>query len=204
MQHHSRVVHAPLCLGLLGLLLLAAGCAPPEVKTAWRAPAAKPLRFTKVLAVVAASDSGLRRSGETALCAQMQSVTCTPSFQVLGDGPLPSRDAASADLTKAGFDAAVVMRPLGERQRQTYVPPTYSYANYGFYRTAYPMMASPGYVRSDRLMRVETSIYDLGTDQLLWVGTTETVNPSNVTGLIEDIAKAVAADMRSHGLLPPS
>jgi len=179
MQHHSRVFHAPLCLGLLGLLLLAAGCATTEVKTAWRAPAAKPLRFTKVLAVVAASDSGLRRSGETALCAQMQSVTCTPSFQVLGDGPLPSRDAASAD-------------------------PTYSYANYGFYRTAYPMMASPGYVRSDRLVRVETSIYDLGTDQLLWVGTTETVNPSNVTGLIEDIAKAVAADMRSHGLLPPS
>ena len=204
MLTYGRAMQAPMSLALLGLILLAAGCATTEVKTARRAPAAAPVRFAKVLAVVAASDSGLRRSGETALCAQMPSVTCTPSFQVLGDGPLPSRDAARADLTKAGFDGAVVMRPLGERQRQTYVPPTYSYANYGFYRTAYPMMASPGYVRSDRLVRIETSIYDLGTDQLLWVGTTETVNPSNVTDLIEDVAKAVAADMRSHGLLPPA
>ena len=184
-------------------MLLAAGCATTEVKTAWRAPAAKPVRFAKVLAVVAASDSGLRRIGETALCAQVQPIACTPSFQVLGDGPLPERDAARAALDQAGFDGAVVMRPLGERQRPTYVPPTYSYANYGFYGAAYPMMASPGYVRSDRLVHRDVDLRS--RHRPTTVGRHHRDGRSlALTDLIEDVAKAVAADMRAHGLLPPS
>ncbi len=91
MQTYSRVLQAPLLLRFLGLMPLAAGCATTEVKTAWRAPAAKPVRFAKVLAVVASSDSGLRRIGETALCAQVQPTAGTPRLQVLGDGKRPSR-----------------------------------------------------------------------------------------------------------------
>lgn len=186
----------------LALALVATGCATTVVKTAWRSPEAKPVQFTNVLAVVVSSDTGARRVGEADICEQIRPTACTPSYRVLGDGALPERDVARARLTADGFDGAIVMRLLSERQKQTYVPPAYSHANWGFYRTAYPMMASPGYMRSDTLVRVETAIYDLPKDQLVWIGTTETTNPENVSDLIADIAKAVGADMRKHGLLP--
>ena len=58
-------------------------------------------------------------------------------------------------------------------------------------------------MRSDTLVKVETTVYDLKADQLVWVGTTETLNPKDVPELVDGVATAVAADMREHGLLPP-
>ena len=184
----------------LALAVLVAGCATTKVTTAWRAPQARPVAFTKVLAMVASEDQALRRVGETELCKRVQPTSCTPSYAIFPPGALPQAEEAKARVRAAGFDGAVVLRLLGQREQQTYLPPTYG-AGRGFYRSAYPMMTSPGYVRSDTLVRVETSVYDLQADQLVWVGTTETLNPKDVPGLINGVATAVAADMRAHGLL---
>jgi len=51
-------------------------------------------------------------------------------------------------------------------------------------------------------VRVETSIYSLRQDQLLWVATTETMNPKSVDSLIEDVAKAVRRELEREKLIP--
>lgn len=184
----------------LGMAILAAGCATTKVTTAWRAPEAKPVAFTKVLAMVASDDQSLRRVGETEICKRVQPTSCTPSYAIFPHGAIPPVDEAKARVRAAGFDGAVVFRLLGQREQQTYMPPTYG-AGRGFYRSAYPMMTSPGYVRSDTLVKVETTIYDLSADHLVWVGTTESLNPKDVPSLVDGVATAVADDMRAHGLL---
>jgi len=186
----------------LAVAILAAGCATTKVTTAWRAPEARPITFTKVLALVPTDDQSLRRVGETEICKRVQPTSCTPSYSIFPQGALPPVDEAKARLRAAGFDGAVVLRLIGQREQQTYVPPTYGYGpGWDFYGRAYPMMISPGYVRSDTLVKVETTVYDLTADQLVWVGTTETLNPKNVPELVDGVATAVAADMREHGLL---
>ena len=44
--------------------------------------------------------------------------------------------------------------------------------------------------------------FTTSSDQQVWVGTTETLNPKDVPELVDGVATAVAADMREHGLLP--
>ena len=189
----------------LVMAILASGCATTKVTTAWRSPEAKPVAFTKVLAMVATDDQSLRRVGETEICKRVQPTSCTPSYAIFPQGAIPPVEEAKARVRAAGFDGAVVFRMLGEREQQTYVPPTYHYGpGWGFYGRAYPMMSSPGYVRSDTLVKVETSVYDLTADQLVWVGTTETLNPKDMPALVDGVATAVAADMREHGLLRPA
>jgi hypothetical protein len=188
----------------IAVVALLVGCATTRVTTAWRAPTAKPVAFTRVLAVVATDDQSLRRVGEMEICKRVQPTSCTPSFEIFPTGPRPPVEEAKARVTAAGFDGAIVFRLLGQREQQTYVPPSYGQPfSGGFYGRAYPMMTSPGYVRSDTLVKVETTVYDLEADQLVWVGTTETLNPKDVPDLVDGVATAVAADMRAHGLLPP-
>ena len=161
------------------------------------------MAFRKVLAMVATDEQSLRRIGETEICKRVQPTSCTPSFEIFPEGAAPSVEQAKARVSAAGFDGAIVFRLLGQREQQSYVPPTYGPTFGGFYGRAYPMMTSPGYVRSDTLVKVETTVYDLKADQLVWVGTTETLNPKDMPELVDGVATAVAADMREHGLLPP-
>jgi hypothetical protein len=51
-------------------------------------------------------------------------------------------------------------------------------------------------------VRVETSIYTLREDQLLWVAPTETMNPKSVGSLVEDVAKAVRREREREKLIP--
>jgi len=48
---------------------------------------------------------------------------------------------------------------------------------------------------------VETLVYSLDPDELLWAGRTRTVNPSNAAGLFTEVASAAAQEMQSMGLL---
>jgi hypothetical protein len=55
--------------------------------------------------------------------------------------------------------------------------------------------------RQDELVDVETTVYSPDR-KLLWAGTTKSMNPSDVRRTIDEIADAVAKEMRKEGLIP--
>lgn len=192
-----------LACGLLASTLVS--CGSTRVVTRWQDPSVSvtPIVFTKVLAMVIAGDQALRRAGEQELCRQVERAPCQPAYLSIPDSALRDVDAVKAIVRKEGFDGAVVFRVAGEREQVTYVPPSYGPGFWGYYghaRVAY----DPGYYRSDQVVRVETSIYSIREDKLLWVGTTDTVNPDSVAGLVKDVAKAVRKELEREGAVPAS
>lgn len=184
------------------VLMVTAGCATTRVTTAWRATDRPPVAFTKVLALVAGDDQALRRVGETEICRRVAPTACTPSFELFPGATPPDASQARARVRADGFDGAIVFRVVGERQQVTVTTPTYAPASFwGFYGRSAPVAPNPAHVRTDTLVKVETSVYDLTADQLVWVGTTQTLNPADVPSLVDGVATAVAGDMRAHGLL---
>jgi hypothetical protein len=186
---------------LAGLALLASACSATKVVTAWRAPDEGEVRFSKILALAISDDEAFRRAAEKAICEQVQPVDCQPASKVLTPEQMRDVAAAKAVVKAAGFDGAVVFRVVSEREKVTYVPPSYGPTFWGYYGYALNTAYAPAYYRSDTLVRVETSIYSVGGDRLIWVGTTETMNPKSVPGLVDEVAKAVGGDMRKQGLL---
>jgi hypothetical protein len=49
---------------------------------------------------------------------------------------------------------------------------------------------------------VETLVYSLNNDELLWAGTSRTVNPAKVPEFVEEVADTAAKQMARQGLLP--
>lgn len=84
----------------------------------------------------------------------------------------------------------------------TYVPPTYGPTFWGCYGYARPIAHDPGHYRADTVVTVETSIYSLSEDRLLWVATSETMNPKSVDSLVADGAKAVRQELERSKLIP--
>jgi hypothetical protein len=54
--------------------------------------------------------------------------------------------------------------------------------------------------RNDTRIAIETLVYDLAGDRLIWAATSESSNPNSVRALVEDIVDVTADEMRKRGL----
>ena len=177
-------------------------CGTTRLKTSWRDPAVKDIRFQKIVVFVVAKDEALRRNGEHEVCEHVKTTPCVPAFSIVPDNEVGDVEKVKSRVVDGGFDGAVVMRLADRRVQQTYVPPSPA-PMWGYYGRAWPMAYDPGYVRQDELVDVETRIYSVKDAKLLWAGTTETTNPQDVRRTVKEIADAIADELRREGLIPP-
>jgi len=194
-QLASRLVAALLVMTLWS-------CSSTHVVTRWQDPATSHIVFTKILTLVIGGDQSLVRAGEDDLCRQVTKVPCKPAYLAMPDAMRSDIPAAKELVRKEGFDGALIFRVVSDREKVSYRPPSYGPTFWGYYRNA--PRYSPGSYRTDQLVRVETSIYSVTQDKLLWVGTTETVNPKSLSTLVDEVSKAVRQELVREGAIPAS
>ena len=201
-------------VGLLTMLTLSA-CAPALVSS-WKARDAAPfgLRGDKVAAVVMTTDETTRRTGEDALARQLslRGAEGIPMYTLLPDADPDDEAAARAAAEQAGVVGIVVMRPVRVDKEISSDPVTYSGPMYGGFWGGYyghgwgypwgPGVVSGGEIRTDTIVTVETLVYGLRENKLLWGGQSKTTNPRSVNRLIEDTAEQVVNELARLELIP--
>lgn len=203
----SQVV---LLAGILGL----AGCASNTSFTnTWRDPGTKSIEFTKVLAVAISRDEGLRRSYEDEMVRAIDAggrATGVAAYTMFSVDEIRDTAAAKVKATAAGIDGLVTMRLVGVDKEQRYEPgaavvvggPAYGYGGaWGYYGGAWSTVYTPGYVVTDKYVQIETHIYSLPDNKLIWAGRSETVNPESVAGLVDETGQAIRDELHREGLL---
>jgi hypothetical protein len=195
-------------IATLGLVVAAGlACSSTEFKATWKDPTAQNLDFKgkRVAAFVVTKDVALRRSAEDALAAELRrrGVEATPGYQLVPDESTKDKEALRRQLASAGMDGAVVMRVVDRRQEVSYEPPPGPYYGslYGYWDYGWASTASPGYLRTDTIVSVETLVYQVPTDRLLWGGVSETRDPSKLDSFIKEIVDQAAKEMKKAGLI---
>jgi hypothetical protein len=187
---------------VLGLVVLAiAGCAQTRYESTWKDPAASPVTLSgqRVAAFVFTGSDTTRRPAEDALARE---ITARGAQGIAGytllPGPEP-RDAQAARLMlqQAGIEGAVTMRVVGREKETTYVPPTFA----GYWGGMWPRAYDPGYTVTDTLVSVETRVYSLAQDRLLWSGKSVTTNPTKMDRFVKELGAKAAEEMKKAGLL---
>jgi hypothetical protein len=56
-------------------------------------------------------------------------------------------------------------------------------------------------VSSKQIVQVETKIYSLADEKLIWAGVSETSDPSGLRQLVDDVAEAATRDLKKQGLI---
>jgi hypothetical protein len=208
-------MRARLPVSVLTTLLLLSACANTTFTSTWKAPdvtALSPVGKT-VVAVFLTRDESKRRAAEDQLAADL---TARGAHGIAGYTILPTpadaqhlnTEAVRQKLKEAGANAVVTMRVVGRDQRITYYPGYVAPAYYGgfgpYWGYGWGTVYNPGYLQTDTDVSVETLLYGLDSDKLLWASTSRTTNPNNLTGLINDVANATAKEMVRQGLLAGS
>jgi len=190
------------------ILISMMGCSPStKLVKSWAAPGVTITQGTanKVLVISMVRDDAGRRVVEDQLVKKLKnavsSYTLVPSSKM--------QETTNADLSRILTDGKfthVLMMVLADIQDDTYyVPGTTSMSYYGGYYGYYGYGASvystPGYYTTDKIYSVETTVYSVNPDELIWTGTTQTVNPADLQRTIDDVAEVVAYQMKKDGFL---
>jgi hypothetical protein len=194
----KRTVNSVICAAALVVASALAGCASTKMESTWRDPTVGQLTFKRVLVIALARDPAIRRAAEDELVQRITTAQAVPSYTVVPDAELNSHEAVRNRAQASGFDGVVVMRVAAVDKEATWVPgmtgPYYAFGGWAAY--------DPGHVVVDTYVRVETNVYSVPGDRLVWASASRTVNPSSVRGLVGDTTRAVAKAMKSEGLIP--
>jgi hypothetical protein len=179
-----------------------AACGSTTLTDVWKAPDTARLQFEKVLVVAISKDITWRRTIEDELVRRIRDVQAVASYQFFADGEPRDWEVARERLKAAGFDGLVTFRLAGVDKQQTYVPPIYANRGVGgYWGYAWPAVSTPGYTVTDTLVQVETLVYELGDDKLVWASRSRSFNPTNAKDLVNEVVDAVRHEMKKQGLI---
>jgi hypothetical protein len=192
--------------------VLLGSCATTTFQSTWRSPDAQPLRLSgrKVVAVFVTNEPALRRRAEEAMVREItvRGADGVPSYTFLSDSELKDRDAAKSKAEARGFAAAVVMRVVASKtvyEREPvngiWVGGPYRHFWGGYWGWGWGSVWEPGYLRAERVVKVETLVYALDRDELVWAGVSRTFDPGRIDDFIAELSGAVSKQMKKDGLL---
>ncbi len=147
-----------------------------------------------MVAVFAANESS-RRAAEDKIAEINPAIV--QSYMILNEKISQSVEESKKIMEEKDFDGVLVFRLVSKEKSQEYVPGTSSYGGgygggyYGYHSGYYGSYYDPGYYKDNTSYVVETSLYSLKKDKLIWSGITSTVNPVSVKSAMSEIAETI-------------
>jgi hypothetical protein len=179
--------------------LVMAGCAATQVQQVWTDEASPGGRLNSVFIIVLVNEPSTRRMFETEFARyfKYRGNKAAESFRDLEIETFyekGSRDAVLAKLREQGIDAVLMTRVVDHRTKENIIPGMTITAGYGMWGASAGVGYTFGgpsapttqsYSREENFLGLETSVFDVRTEKLLWSIRTET----RITGTPQDEIK---------------
>ena len=204
----------------MSLVFLASCSSGTAIVSSWRDPdvTTANTEFKKILVVAFVKDEATRRIVENRIAAI--GPRFNSSYAIMNGVDLGlTKDQKLKVLHDENYDAVVTMRLVDTVKETDYVPGTNTSMYYGGYGGMYggygpyggfggwygmyaPLYYDPGYYQDTTSYLVETNVFSLKTDKLIWTGTTKSSNGTDVGLLVDSIIATVMTDMKKSGFIP--
>jgi hypothetical protein len=73
---------------------------------------------------------------------------------------------------------------------------------YGYYGAGYTVQSTPGYMKTNTTVRLETHIYDADSERLIWAAHSDTFDPATPEAAIKSVVSLIATRLERDGLVP--
>jgi hypothetical protein len=118
---------------------------------------------------------------------------------------LTSADRARPWFERAGVEGVVALRPVSRTKDTIYAPSVWTSTSYstlwGYYGYGWTSVYSPGGTREETTVVVETLVYSLPLDKLLWAGVSSATNPKETQAFISQLVAAAVKEMKKQRLV---
>ena len=130
-------------------------------------------------------------------------IETTASYTLLPDYESLDKESVKAAIAGSSIEGVIVLRAVKVTKEDRHVQAQSEgtrydefYAYVGEYRPTYD-----SYTTLDTVVHLETNLYVVKGEQLIWTGKTESFNPTDVNELIAELAEKVIAQISQTGFL---
>lgn len=211
-------------------LLLALGLASCGTQTAletqWRLPNLKGGPFTKLAVIGVLKNKTDVKGFESAVVQDFDKggVQAVPGFSFLGDKKKLPKEEMEKLVAGTGADGVLIFKVLAVDKTHHYVPPTsyvvpdplggwwdddywgyynpYPWGYWGYWYPAVQVVSTPGYWKTATAYRVESSLYRVSDNKLVWTAVSDTYNPESGADLASSLSGVVLKTLEKDGLVP--
>jgi len=168
----------------------------------------KPVSDILVIAITGNEDS--RRSYERQFVTQLKSagVEAISSEEAI---PMPAdlemkKETILNAVKQFENDAVIITHLIDKEEKEAFTRGSQAHGGYyGFYhsRYTYSYARDPGYSSTSKTLRLETNLYDVKTEKLIWSGQSKTLSKDSKYQIMNDVIKVVINDLQNNKLISP-
>ena len=192
---------------LSGLLLMICAvtlvsCATTRVTDVWKDEAYKG-KVQKTIVIMVAKTPEMRDLFEGRFVAELRARgnSAIQSYKIVPFEQLPEKELVKSRIKSAGADSVLVSRLVGSKTVQAYMPGkmhTVPGAYYGWGTYYEIVFVDYGYTDDMELSYIETNLYDIATEKLIWSAQSKTERTEGqqqlVNTFIDVILKKLSSD----------
>ena len=180
------------------------GCSTTKVVEHWTDPNFDG-KLENLLVLSLNQSNKSRRTVENGFLLELKkrNIQAQASYNLLPDYEDLSKEAVKAAISGSSIDGVLVMRQVkitkeNRNVRAQSAGTRYDtfYAYVGEYRPAYD-----SYTTTDTTVHLETNLYVVKNEQLVWTGKTESFNPTDVKELITEVVIKILDQVSKTGFL---
>ena len=189
-----------------------AACSSTKLVESWSEPEFTDKPFKKILILAVMQDDLQRRSfeGKFAERITLDGVEGVPGNTLMSNPEdYDEKSEIRQAVMQSGADAVLIATLVKVKKEERYVPPRvdyipsygYGHGMYDYWGRSYQSVYSPGYTTVDTIVKLETSVFSVDTENMVWSGRTESFNPKSSEKVVQENADVIAADMKKAGLI---
>jgi hypothetical protein len=129
----------------------------------------------------------------------------------LKDPAKPGKDEIATRVKESGCDAVFVASLLRKEEDVRYNPGNVAYSvrpyytwhgNFvGYYNHWWPSVYQPGYYATERSYFMQSNLYDVASEEIMWSVQSEVFNPSSISKFSKNYTRTLVNQLEKEGLL---
>ena len=193
-------------------------CANTKISQSWVEPS-NTKSYKDLLIIGIAESEQNRRAYESHFIEELraQSIEAVASYKLIKSDEKMDRDTVVNAIKGLGIDGVIVTHMVAVDEETIYRPGAgyggygYGYGGYGrggyggglygYYPHVNSYVHSPGYYTTHETYTLETNLYDVKSEELIWSARSRTFSPESVTEVIVDLTKLLIEDLEDKGLV---
>ncbi len=193
-------------LSVTSIVSFAACSQKARVTSSWVDPALNGYTANDVLVIGVSKDETRLKLYENVFVDEFakNNIRAQASHKVSGTILEPDRESVEAVVKESGASSVLVTHVVDRKSETLTLPGTVHYRPvnfYGYYGRAYTRVHMPATNVTSTVVRLESNLYDVSTNNLVWTAQSEVINPELLRTDFERIVGFLMADMKKKGVV---
>lgn len=201
---------------LLGTAVLLTSCANTKISQSWVEPDNKK-SYNDILIIGIAESEQNRRAYESYFVEALREkgTEAEASYKLIKSDQKIDRNTVAKAIEGMEIDGVIITHMTAVDEETIYRPGmgysavgygAYGYGGYGggmygYYPHVNSYVHSPGYYTTHETYTLETNLYDVVTEELVWSARSRTFSPESVDEVIVDLTKLLIKDLEEKNLI---